>query len=189
MTTTPATTLRSEQPARPSEDLAAWSAILRGASDGSVLSSEMIAFCTSGLSVVMAARGSNGRPIAGLALAARADAGVLRLMLRRPANVALLDAIAQGSAVAATFTRPRDHSAVQLKGRAGSATPADAEDMAALATQTAQFREVLIGMGYSPAFSALYGTYQVQEIVTVPLMTERAFVQTPGPGAGSEIRP
>ncbi len=188
MTTTPAPTLRAEQPASPSDDLAAWSAILRGASDGTVLSAEMVAFCTSGLSVVMAARGSNGRPVAGLALAARAHARELRLMLRRPANAELLDAIVQGSAVAATFSRPRDHSAVQLKGRAGTVVPADTEDIAALAAQTAQFRDVLIGMGYSPAFSALYGAYQVQEIVTVPLMPARAFVQTPGPGAGSEIR-
>jgi hypothetical protein len=48
-------------------------------------------------------------------------------------------------------------------------------------------RDELIGGGYSPAFSAAYVAHEPKEIVAVELSPDRIFVQTPGPGAGSEL--
>lgn len=150
----------------------------------------MAAFCESGVSVSVAARRADGRAIAGVALGARArpEASV-RVLLRGPANRELAAAVRAGSPVAVTFSRPSDHRSVQLKAARATVIEPAAEDLAALAGQTAVFREALLAIGYSPAFAALYGAYSPGEVIAVRFVPERAFVQTPGPGAGGEIKP
>ncbi len=179
---------RASYPATPSEDLAAWSRAPRTSSG--ILSAEMAEFCGSGVSVVVGARDSVGRAIAGRALGAGAEpGGAAHVILHRPANRPLLKAVEAGSPVAATFTQPHDHRSIQLKAERGAILDPTAEDLAAAAVQTATFRDVLVGLGYAPAFSALYGAYAPSELAVLSFVPEHAYVQTPGPGAGSKIVP
>jgi hypothetical protein len=48
-------------------------------------------------------------------------------------------------------------------------------------------RDQLIGCAYDPALAAAYVSYEPGEVVAFELKPERIFVQTPGPGAGSEL--
>jgi len=50
-------------------------------------------------------------------------------------------------------------------------------------------RDELIGGGYDRVLSAAYVAYEPGEVVALELKPNRIFVQTPGPGAGSELTP
>ena len=179
---------RAYIPAAPADDLSARRSRHDRIADGSVISSELSAFMQSGIDVSLATVDAGLHPIAGIALACRIDpTGTVGVLLRKPANLALLDAMAQGGPVAVTFTRPRDHRSIQIKARSARITSVRADDPPEIARQCARMRDELIGAGYSPAFSAAFVAYEPKEIVAIELSPDRIFVQTPGPGAGSEL--
>jgi hypothetical protein len=179
---------RAYIPAAPADDLSARRSRYDRIAEGSVISSELSALMQSGIDVSLASVAAGQHPIAGIALACRIDStGTVGVLLRKPANLALLDAIEQGGPVAVTFTRPRDHRSIQIKARSARITSARAEDPPEIARQCARMRDELIGAGYTPAFSAAFVAYEPKEIVAVELSPDRIFVQTPGPGAGSEL--
>jgi hypothetical protein len=164
--------------------------ICRHVAAASVISSELSAFIQSGIAVDLATVASGLHPIVGTALACRIEpTGTVRVLMRKPANLALLDAIAQGGPVAVTFTRPRDHRSIQIKAKSARITSVHADDPPEVARQCAGLRDQLIGGGYSPAFSAAYVAYEPKELVAMEFSPDRIFVQTPGPGAGSELPP
>jgi hypothetical protein len=180
---------RAYIPAAPADDLSARRSRDDRIAEGSVISSELSAFMQSGIAVSVASVAA-GHPIAGIALACRIDpTGTARVLLRKPANLALLDAIAQGGAVAVTFARPRDHRSIQIKAGSARITSVRADDPPEVARQCANMRDEMIGAGYSPPFSAAYVAYEPKELVAIELSPNRIFVQTPGPGAGSELPP
>lgn len=181
---------RTQQPARPADDLAVPAGRRDRIAEGSALSRELAAFMQSGISVILGAVGANRQPIAGVALACRIEAdGRVRVLLRRPANLALLEALGAGGAVAVTFSRPRDHRSIQVKASRARIVPCRAEDLPELARQCAGMRDELVGAAYPPAFAAAYAAYEPGEVAAIELAADRAFVQTPGPGAGGEIVP
>lgn len=177
---------RAPRPARPSDDLEA-------RRDGPVLAGGMLApeladFCQSGLSVVFATRGPDGWPIPGRASGCRIEAdGAVRLVAQRGKCLPALEAIAAGAGVAATFSRPSDHRSIQLKARRATVAPALSADVAAAERQAAGFREMLAAVGHPEVFTGPY-TALGDEMVVVAFRPEAAFVQTPGPKAGSALR-
>lgn len=180
---------RSHQPSSPSDDLAAFVS-RQGSPAIGILSEDIAAFCQSGISIIIAARGRDGDPVAGLALGCTIDtAGSVRILLRRSANEALLDALLAGSRIAATFSRPADHRSIQLKGSDAALLDTMAADEEILAAQCAGMARELVDAGYSPAFAAVYCAYAFSDIVIVAFDPEQIFVQTPGPGAGSRLLP
>jgi hypothetical protein len=50
-------------------------------------------------------------------------------------------------------------------------------------------RDELIGCAFDPLLSAAYVAYEPGEVVALELKPDRIFIQTPGPGAGSELVP
>lgn len=180
---------RSHQPSSPSDDLAAFVSG-QGSRAIGILSEDIAAFCQSGISIIVAARGRDGEPIAGLALGCTIDAaGSVRILLQRSANEALLDAFKTGSRIAATFSRPADHRSIQLKGSNAALLGTGAGDETVLAAQCAGMSSELVDAGYSPAFAAGYCAFAFPDIVVVAFDPEQIFVQTPGPGAGSRLLP
>lgn len=177
--------MRAEVPATPAQEHGSVSARL---SEGSPLTLELAQFIQSGLSIVVAAVGADRRPLAGVALACRvAPSGEVRVALRRPAALALLAAFAQGSAIAVTFSRPITNRSIQLKATRAAECPRTPEDEAELARQTAAFRDELRAVEHDEPFARLYTAYEAAEITVLAFTPERAFVQTPGPGAGAEL--
>lgn len=161
-----------------------------GAGGGStpLVDSSLAAFLQSGLSVVLGTRGPDGRPIAGLGLACivKPDRSI-RVLLREPANVELLNSLRRGEAIAATFTWPRTHRSTQLKSSAARTLPMERSDLHAIVRQLAYFETELQDGGYAEVITRLYCAWREDEVIAIEFIPEAAFEQTPGPGAGNAI--
>jgi len=177
-------------PASPADDLSAYQGGHDRIASGSPISAELAAFMQSGISVILASVTADLQPIAGFALACRIDdTGTVRVLLRKPANLALMDVVAQGRPVAVTVSRPHDHRSIQIKGPAAHISVVHPDDLPEIARQTAGMRDELIGCAFDPVLSSAYVAYEPGEVVALELKPDRIFVQTPGPDAGSELVP
>ncbi|MCU9850522.1 hypothetical protein OEZ60_21315 [Defluviimonas sp. WL0024] len=155
-----------------------------------VLTAELADFCQSGISVILASRGTAGRPVVGRGLACRIDAeGRVRVIYREPANAAFQRAIATGAPIAVTFTKPYSHRSIQLKApRAEIVRPAPPDGPAAF-SQARAFRDELVAIGYAESLATGYTRFEPHELAALEFLPDRAFVQTPGPSAGSALSP
>jgi len=155
-----------------------------------VLTSELAEFCQSGLSIVLASRDGAGRPVVGRGLACIIDAdGRVRVVFRDPPNAALHRAIASGAPVAATFTRPSTHRSIQLKAPRAELVRSAPPDGPSAILQTRAFADELVRAGYPARFAAAYTRFEPHELAAFAFLPENAFVQTPGPSAGSALTP
>jgi hypothetical protein len=180
----------ADQPSNPSDELASRRAWTGPTLANGVLTAELAEFCQSGVSVVMATCGADGRPVVGRGLACRIDrSGNARVLLRAASNAAFLGALGDGAGLAVTFTQPSTHRSIQLKAGGAILSTVDASDGAAVAVQTTGLRAELVDDGYSEAFAAAYCGYEPDELAAVDFVPESAFVQTPGPNAGSALQP
>jgi hypothetical protein len=178
---------RALQPATPHQDLDAhrkWA----GRRLAGILTPELREFCQSGLSIALGSRAADGLPLSGHGLACLIDdSGAVRILLREPANPELLRAVASGAKIAATFSEPRTHRSIQLKAGSSRRVPLAKGDLEAVATQCAKFESELEFVGYTRQFSSYYCAYRPEEVVAIEFVPEEAYVQTPGPGAGSML--
>ena len=107
----------------------------------------------------------------------------------RSGNEALVSAAEQGAAIAVTFSQPINHRSIQVKGsNAGIAAPTE-EDRQAAFRQMAGLREKLKAIEYPVHFADAYCHVDADDLVAFDFDLDTAFVQTPGPGAGAELKP
>ncbi|MBO6717295.1 MAG: hypothetical protein JJ913_04985 [Rhizobiaceae bacterium] len=181
---------RASQPHSPESDLAARRAYVAVESAPHVLAPDLAEFCQSGISVIVGACVAGETPVAATGYACRLMPGNrFRLVLRKLGNEGLLEAVERGGAIAATFSQPTTHRSIQIKGSGAVVLPADEEDRREALRQTDGLRLELIYIGYPPAFAAAYRHVAEDDLVAVDLTPDAAFVQTPGPGAGAELKP
>jgi len=178
---------RAIQPARPSDDIDAARAG-SGPLAGGVLAPEIAAFCESGLSVVVGTRRPDGWPVPVHARAVRVAGDTVRVLVQRSESAPVLAGLAAGAGVAVTFSRPADHRSIQLKAPGAAIDACDAADVAAVERQLAAYRTALAAMGYPPSFLLSFTAHDAADLAAIVLRPEAAFVQTPGPGAGSPLR-
>lgn len=182
--------LRAEQPSSPSQELAdrrGWSGLTLA---NGVLTAELADFCQSGISIVMASRDTAGRPVIGRGLACRIDTeGHVRVIFREHANAAFRQAIAAGAPIAVTFTRPYSHRSIQFKASRAEIVHLSPPDGPAAFRQTRAFRDELVSVGYGETFASGYTRFEPHELAAAEFLPESAFVQTPGPSAGSALSP
>jgi len=128
--------------------------------------------------------------MAGRGFACRIDeTGTIRILLRRTGHGAFLDALRAGAPIAATFTDPTRHRSIQFKGRSAREAPATVADGMALAVQSREFRDRMVGIKYTETMSNGYCFADAEDIVAVEFVPDQAFVQTPGPSAGTALAP
>ncbi len=171
--------------ATPTDDQISW----READHSHLLPAHLVAFLQGGVTVTLGARSVTGRPVIGIGVACRVrDMADVRVLLSRKANVPLVGAIADGSALAATFSRARDHRSIQLKAlRAciGDTAPGDHSEAA---RQSAILADELMELGYTRIQAEAYAFCNATDLVSLQFRPERIFTQTPGPGAGAELQ-
>jgi len=153
------------------------------------LDADLAAFCESGVSIVVACSGQDGWPVVGLALACAADVAAqrLRLVMSREANTALLAAATRSGVIAATFSQPGSHRSIQFKGGLACAEAAQSEDIRRAAEQTDAFCRTLVRASYSGTLASAYCAYDPAGLAALSFSPRDAFLQTPGPGAGSAL--
>lgn len=182
--------LHAEQPSSPGQEIAERARWTGPTLANGLLTPELVVFCESGVSVVMASVDSAGRPVVARGLGCRIDAlGRVRVVFREPQNAGLKRAVAFGSAIAATFTKPYSHRSIQLKATRASLVDTAPMDGPTVLCQTRAFREELVQIGYTEDFAAAYTRFEPHELAALEFLPECAFVQTPGPSAGSALAP
>ncbi len=179
-------------PATPAAELAARRAWTGPVLAGGVLTADLVALAQWGVSIVLASTGTDRRPVVALGTACRVDpAGGMRIIVDRAACAPLLAAIEAGGGIAATFSRALDHRAFQVKAAEARLLPADPDDEAEVARQVAVLRDELTGIGIPPDLASAYVglALGLQACAAIAFMPQSAFVQTPGPGAGTALTP
>lgn len=173
--------------ATPTDDQMAW----RDARPGQgLLPAHLVAFVQCGVDTILGARREDGRPIVGAGVGCRVlDAGVVRVFVPSSHNADLLAAFRSGSAVAATFSRARDHRSIQLKAAGAQVQDAQPDDYCEIARQCALATDDLVELGYTRAQAGAYYAYAPSDLAVVAFRPDRVFTQTPGPGAGAELKP
>lgn len=155
-----------------------------------VLTRDIVAFCESGVSIALASRDDDGFPLVGRGLACRIDnTGKVRLVLRADCNRGVLLAVERGAGFAATFTQPTTHRSLQLKGIGARSAETNLADRRLAKLQTAILRADLVKDGFWDAFAERYCAFEPNRLAAIEFVPVQAFVQTPGPGAGSPLQP
>ena len=155
---------------------------------GGVLTDDIASFCQSGVGIAVASRDAAGWPVLTRGRGCRIDAdGRVRLILRAGSAAPLLAAVAAGGPVAATFSQPGSHRSIQLKADRGAVREAEPQDASAADAQATVFRDLLVAAAYPEIFVDVYCGDGGQPVAVLEFMPARAFVQTPGPGAGCAL--
>lgn len=171
--------------ATPVDDQISW----READHTHLLPVHLVAFLQSGVNATLGARSAAGRPVIGIGNACRIrDREEVRVLASRGANRPLIDAIKGGSALAATFSRARDHRSIQLKAPQAHVCDMEPGDLGEAARQSAILADDLMELGYSRIQADAYAFCSATDLVALVFRPDRVFTQTPGPGAGAELR-
>lgn len=136
--------------------------------------------------IILGTADAAGRPEIGRAIGIRVVAAQGRIELvvsgwQWPGTVANLRATER---LAATFSRPADYVTYQLKGRA-ALREADEDDLRLADGYRTRTQDALDALGLSPGIADHW--LAAREAVVLRLAVEQAFVQTPGPAAGSAL--
>jgi len=149
----------------------------------------LVAFVQGGVAPILGVRAIDGRPLVGSGVGCRVrQATVVRLFVDCARNGPLLEAVEAGSAVAATFSRARDHRSIQLKAPSARLREPEPEDLPEIARQCAILSDELVALGYTRAQALAYTAFDPAGLAVVEFRPDRVFTQTPGPGAGAELR-
>ena len=170
--------------ATPTDDQIAW----REAGRTDLLPAHLVAFLQGGVAVTLGARSAGGRPVVGEGVGCRVEGMVdVRVLLSRATNAAFIEAVERGSAVAATFSRARDHRSIQLKAMRARIRETAPDDFIEAERQCALLADELVELGYMPLQAKAYAHCGTSDLVSLEFRPERVFTQTPGPGAGAEL--
>ena len=172
--------------ATPTDDLISWRSACPAPG---TLPQDVVAFVQCGVAAILGVLGKDGLPLVGSGAGCRIrDGNTLRFFLAARRNAGLLEAVAAGSAVAATFSRARDHRSIQLKASGALTCPPLPEDIAEITRQSAVLADELVELGYTRAQALAYAAFDPTDLAVVEFVPQRVFTQTPGPGAGAELR-
>ena len=180
---------RTMQPHSPDVELAAHSIEAAEASSDTVLTPGIVDFCQSGISVIIAVGRAEAAPVAGTGCGCRVlENGRVRLLLPHRGNEALVLAAERGGQVAATFSQPITHRSIQIKGGKTCVVETSTSDRDAAIQQMAGLRLELREIEHSAQFSEAYCHVDTDDLASIEFEPDAAFVQTPGPGAGAQLK-
>lgn len=154
-----------------------------------LLDEENAAFIQSGVSISIASRDANNMPSVAKALACRVSPDRRRVTVYVSTTKAdpVLRDIATSGVLAAIFTRPSTHRALQLKGRDPLIEPIRADEAVHIEADVEGFVANIVSIGYTADEGRAYVGYGQGEAIAVRFTPTAGFVQTPGPKAGARI--
>jgi hypothetical protein len=104
-----------------------------------------------------------------------------------PRAARLIADLRAGGGIAAVFTLPHTHETIQLKGARADVVPLAPGDDACIRAYVESFVEELRRIGYREALGRAVMSSADEESVGLTFEPTAAFVQTPGPKAGSRL--
>lgn len=155
-----------------------------------VLDAEHAAFILlPGISITVASRGPDHRPLLGRAVGCRLaqDRSRVTVLVPKDQNAELVEALRASRAVAVVFSQPSTHRTIQLKGTDARVEPAGDADRDRAARWSEGFVAELGALGYDRELVGTFVWCDPAELVAVSFGPCAAFQQTPGPGAGAPL--
>lgn len=150
------------------------------------ISEATASFIKTGVSIVMASRDSQNRPVVGRALGCRLspDKRHVTVLLSAVACEPLVRAAVASGVVAVVFTQPTTHRSIQIKGAGAELVPVEDGDALELPCRAESFGQELRELGYGEAFIATFVPRECTDVVALRFEACSGFNQTPGPRAG-----
>jgi hypothetical protein len=154
-----------------------------------VIPPELLAMMDRGVSVIVGSRDARLRPTLMRAMGSRiaAQGREVTVYLSRPQSRQLLADIAANGHVAAVFSSPSTHRALQLKASRAVLRAATADDAPQLARYLAAMEREILQVGFPPEVTRAMLACRLEDVVAVTFEPEQAFDQTPGPRAGTPL--
>lgn len=155
-----------------------------------LIDAELAAFMESGISLNLASCDRALAPSVARAIGCRVTDGgrTVRLLVSRQQCLRVLDHIEQTGRVAVVVSRPSTHRTVQLKAEGARIDNACADDLAAVHRYLDSFPAELAPMHYDPAMIRAFLMCPDDDVRAVVFTPCSAFLQTPGSGAGRELK-
>jgi len=154
-----------------------------------VLDQDHAAFIQGPVSIIVCSRNEALVPDVVRALACRVsrDRRRITVLVESDRARAALDDIVENGHVAVVFSQPSTHRTIQVKGRDATLAPVPRPARGWIAHHLRSWSEDLMAIGHSAEFArAVHGTGE-GELSAIVFTAEAAFMQTPGPGAGSNL--
>ncbi len=154
------------------------------------IDAELAAFIEGGVSILAASRDARCVPNLARALGCRVAPGRRRvtLFLLASKSAPLLADFRANGAIAVVFSQPSSHRTVQLKGTDAGIAAVDEADAVRIARNREAFVRELTSMGYDASLPATLLAGARGDVVAVAFTVSAAFVQTPGPAAGTPLK-
>ena len=157
---------------------------------GPLIDDELAAFLQSGIALHVASVGPGN--VASLTRAAGCriapDRRSVTIYLVESQGRVVLDQVRANGAVAVVFTKPRSHRTVQLKGRDARVGAGNPADLAEIDRQVEDFEAELRTIGFPDRFGRTLAGGSAAGLAAVTFTPTSAFVQTPGPAAGTVLK-
>lgn len=153
------------------------------------LDPDWVRFIEGGVSITVASRDAANVPTLTKGYGCRALDGEhgVRILVVGSHSVELLRDLENGGAVAAVFSEVGTHRALQLKGTGACVGMADAGDREHAQRYRDAFSRNFGALGFGPGLLRSYFDYADDDLRVVAFVPTEAFLQTPGPKAGSKI--
>jgi hypothetical protein len=161
-----------------------------GMDAGPLIDEELAAFLQSGISMHAGSVGPGNVPQLARAAGCRVtpDGRSVTVFLVESQARELLAQLRANGAIAVTFTRPKSHRTVQLKGSDARIVPVRPQDAADIDRQVAIFDAELSAIGFPQRFGWTLAGGSPLGLAAVAFTPTSAFVQTPGPSAGTALK-
>ncbi|MBS0582013.1 MAG: hypothetical protein JSS42_02810 [Proteobacteria bacterium] len=162
---------------------------MSAASTPAPLNAATAEFLQSGVSITVAGRNRRLVPSIAKAVGCRveADGSVALFLFVNLAETVFAD-VADNRQVAACFSRPSTNQTVQIKGSDARCEPAAPADIAAARRCLDLLSDDLTGLGFGIDLLEAFFWGDPEKLIALRFTPEAAFVQTPGPQAGSVLR-
>ena len=154
------------------------------------LDPEHAAFIQGGVSIVAAARSADHETAVSRAVGCRVsgDRRQVTVLLSAAQSAALLADVRANGIIAVVFSQPRKHLAIQLKGVDAVVGALAPDDPHLIAAYRKSLAEQVAPIGYNDAFVRAVMSVVPGDVVAVTFTPSAAFLQTPGPKAGTRLQ-
>ena len=150
---------------------------------------ELLEMIGRGVSAIVGSRDAQLRPSIMRAVGTHitADGASVTVYLSRAQSQQLLQDVASTGCIAVVFSEPATHRTVQLKAARADLRPATEADRPVLQRYLDSMEHEIERVGYSRAMARAMLAHRIEDLVAVSFAPEQAFVQTPGPQAGTPV--
>ena len=155
-----------------------------------LIDEELAAFLQSGIALHVASVGPGNVPHITRAAGCRIspDRLAVTVYLVESHGREVLEQLRANGRIAVVFTRPKTHRTVQLKGIDAQVSAPRPADMAEVDRQVEAFGEELRSIGFPDRFGRTLAGTSASGLAAITFRPTGAFVQTPGPSAGSALK-